>query len=437
MISIVTRIVTKNIVVELFHINNEVTKFILQGVQTADVIDEATGDMFIQIDWAELYPFKEAENELVESDDIQQKPSVLDRYNEKVGHIKNVVNDYATSYLGNRTKFVEKAYGYDAVMGWKLTPAQATDGVVFLENGYLAQLHNRSDTETIAGNMKALQEYLQKQNIDFLYVQAPTKMSTGDKQLPAGMQDYANENADVFIKSLQEAGISVLDLRPKMYEIAQDYYGAFYVTDHHWKTMTAFQMAGVLAEYLNDQYGYEFDKAYYDIDNYCVEEYKDYFLGSLGKKVTLAMASPEDFELIVPNFDTAFSIQIPEREIDLQGMFQDTLLDYRHLEKIDYYNENCYAAYMNRNDATAAIHNEAPSCNQGKRILFIKDSYSTPFIPYIALGIEYVDTLYEVRYTGSVRSYIDSVQPDIVIVMYSADNVNGNGIGQSSVFSLK
>ena len=286
MISIVARIVTKNIVVELFHVNNEITKFILQGVQTADVIDEATGDMFRQIDWAALYPFEETGNELAESGNIQQKSSVLSRYNGKVGHIKNVVNDYATSYLINRTKFVEKAYGYDAVMGWKLTPAKAADGVVFLENGYLAQMHNKSDTEIIAGNMESLQVYLQKQNIDFLYVQAPTKMSIGDKQLPAGMQDYANENADVFIESLQEAGISVLDLRPKMYEIAQDYYGAFYVTDHHWKTTTAFQMAGVLAEYLNDQYGYEFDKNYYDIDNYCIEEYKNYFLGSLGKKVT-------------------------------------------------------------------------------------------------------------------------------------------------------
>ena len=149
------------------------------------------------------------------------------------------------------------------------------------------------------------------------------------------------------------------------------------------------------------------------------------------------MSEPEDYELIVPNFETDFSIQIPEREIDLKGSFEDTLLDYRHLAEVDYYNENCYASFMNRNDATATIHNNAPTCNEGKKILFIKDSYSTPLIPYIALGVEDVETLYEIRYTGSVRSYIESVQPDMVIVMYSADNVGGDGSGRTSVFNLQ
>jgi hypothetical protein len=149
------------------------------------------------------------------------------------------------------------------------------------------------------------------------------------------------------------------------------------------------------------------------------------------------MTEPEDYDLIVPDFSAYFRIQIPEREIDLKGDFKDTLLDYRHLQSIDYYNENCYASFMNRNDATANIQNLNPTCNQGKRILFIKDSYSTPLLPYIALGVEYLDSIYEVRYTGSVRSYIESIQPDLVVVMYSADNVTGDGDGKTSVFSLK
>lgn len=437
MMSIVIKMGTKNIVVEKLHVNNELTRFILQGVQTADVIDEATGDMFVQIDWEALYPFEDNTNIVQVVGDGKQIQSIGEIYTEKVTHIRNVVNDYATTYLMNRIGFVESAYRYDAVMGWKLTPSSATDGIVFLENGYLAQIHAKNDTTKIAENMENLKKYLEEKNIDFLYVQAPTKMSMTEKYLPAGMQDYANENADELIQKLQRAEISVLDLRPEMYKIAQDYYGAFYITDHHWTTTTAFQMAGVLAQYLNDEYGYAFDEKYYDITNYTVQKYENAFLGSLGKKVTLAMAEPENFELIVPDFDTDFTIQIPERKIDIRGTFEDTLLDYRHLQKIDYYYENCYAAYMNRNDATATIHNESLTSNQGKRILFIKDSYATPFIPYIALGVEYVDTLYEIRYTGSVKSYIDSIQPDLVIVMYSADNVNGDGSKKTSAFYLQ
>ena len=222
-----------------------------------------------------------------------------------------------------------------------------------------------------------------------------------------------------------------------MFDIASDFYGAFYKTDHHWKTTTAFQMAGVLAEYLNNNYKYDFDSDYYNLDYYKVEHYVNYFLGSLGKKVTLSKADPEDYDLIVPDFDTNFSIQIPERYIDQTGAFKDVLLDYRHLQTIDYYNENCYASFMNRNDAVASIHNNAPTCNNGKKILFIKDSYSTPLIPYIALGVEDIETLYEIRFTGSVRTYIDQVQPDMVIVMYSADNIMGTGEGNTVPFSLE
>jgi hypothetical protein len=337
----------------------------------------------------------------------------------------------------NRTWFVEKAYAYDSAIGWTLTPAEGTDGIIFLENGHLSQQHSKNDVTSITEKVVSFNEFLKEQGIDFLYVQAPVKISQTDTQLPAGIEDYANENADIFIENLENNGIDTLDLRPYMYDISSDYYGAFYKTDHHWTTTTAFEMAGVLADYLNEYYDFDFDEGYYDINNYTVEHYENYFLGSLGKKVTLSMAEPEDYDLIVPNFNMNFRIQIPERNIDLEGDFQDTLLDYRHLESIDYYNENCYASFMNRNDATGAIQNLEPTCNQGKRILFIKDSYSTPLIPYIAIGTEYVDTLYEVRFTGSVRSYVESIRPDIVIVMYTASNVSGDGEGRTTVFNLE
>lgn len=437
MVCIVARILTKNILVEKLDINNRFTQFVLQGVQTADVIDEATGDMFVAIDWEGMYPFEEVNHKEAELAADSGNASLLDKYRAMISSVTNVVNDYCTTYLMNRTQFVEMGYAYDSLLNWTITPIEATDGVIFLENDYLAQLHAESDVSAIAENVVSLDTYLKDKGIDMLYIQAPAKMSMTDKQLPAGMEDYANENADALLAKLENEGVDTLDFRPKMYEISEDFYGAFYKTDHHWKTSTAFEMAGVLAEYLNTNYGYEFDEKYYDLEQYTVEYYEDYFLGSLGKKVTLAMSEPEDYELIVPNFETDFSIQIPEREIDLKGSFEDTLLDYRHLAEVDYYNENCYASFMNRNDATATIHNNATTCNEGKKILFIKDSYSTPLIPYIALGVEDVETLYEIRYTGSVRSYIESVQPDMVIVMYSADNVGGDGSGRTNVFNLQ
>lgn len=434
MVTIIARLFIKNIVVEKLNVSNDFTVWALQGVSTVDAVDEVTGDTFAQIDWEKMYPFQ---NQSQDVEATEKKESLISRYKQKVKYIENVVNDYCTSYLTHRTFFVEKAYAYDSLIHWNMTSKSEADGVVVLQNGYLAQTHNECDIAPLAEHVNSLKDYVESQNIDFLYVQAPAKMSPVNKMLPAGVEDYSNENADQLIEKLEAYDVDTLDLRPYMFDIASDFYGAFYKTDHHWKTTTAFQMAGVLAEYLNNNYKYDFDSDYYNLDYYKVEHYVNYFLGSLGKKVTLSKADPEDYDLIVPDFDTNFSIQIPERYIDQTGAFKDVLLDYRHLQTIDYYNENCYASFMNRNDAVASIHNNAPTCNNGKKILFIKDSYSTPLIPYIALGVEDIETLYEIRFTGSVRTYIDQVQPDMVIVMYSADNIMGTGEGNTVTFSLE
>lgn len=435
MVTIFARVLIKNILVEKLDISNEFTKWALHGVSTVDAVDEVTGETFAQIDWKTLYPFDYASNE--NSEVKVEKKSYLVQYKSKIQQLENVLNDYCTTYLAGRTFFVEKAYAYDKIIGWNLTSNSVTDGLIQLKNGYLAQSHGKSDTTKIAEHVVGLHQFLNEKNIDFLYIQAPTKMSTTNKLLPAGVEDYANENADELLKTLESQNVDTLDLRPNMYDISDDFYGAFYRTDHHWKTTTAFQMAGVIVDYLNDNYEYEFDEYYYDLDNYAIERYENYFLGSLGKKITLAKAKPEDFELIVPQFERNFSVQIPERYIDITGSFQDTLLDYRHLETIDYYNENCYASFMNRNDAVGTIHNNTVTCNEGKKILMIKDSYATPVIPYLALGIEDMELLYEIRFTGSVKSYIEQCNPDMVIVMYSADNVSGDGEGEMVPFSLQ
>lgn len=434
MATIVARLFIKNIIVEKLNISNDFTIWALQGVSTVDAVDEVTGDTFAQINWAELYPFK---NQSADEQTYELKESLISKYKQKVKYFENVVSDYCTSYLVNRTYFVEKAYAYDSLIDWNMTSKSEADGVIVLQNGYLTQTHDECNIEPLAEHVNNLKEYTKSQGIDFVYVQAPSKMSTIDKMLPAGVEDYSNENADHLIQKLKAYDVDTLDLRPCMFDISSDFYGAFYKTDHHWKTTTAFQMAGVLAEYLNNNYKYDFDSEYYDLDHYKVEHYSNYFLGSLGKKVTLSKADPEDYDLIVPTFKTDFTIQIPERYINITGTFNDTLLDYRHLQSVDYYNENCYASFMNRNDAVASIHNNMPSCNIGRKILFIKDSYSTPLIPYIALGVEDVETLYEIRFTGSVKEYIDQIQPDMVIVMYSADNIMGTGEGNTVPFSLE
>lgn len=66
------------------------------------------------------------------------------------------------------------------------------------------------------------------------------------------------------------------------------------------------------------------------------------------------------------------------------------------------------------------IHNEQI---KGKKILFIKDSFAIPVIPFIATGVENVDVLDVREFDGSAKAFIKESQPDMVVVFYNTTSV--------------
>lgn len=441
MLSILTRVVTKNIIVEKFGISNSVTQFIMKGMSVMDAMDEVTGEFYIDIDWEKLYPFKQdklypfkQDKQISETTNV--KEGFLDKYKNKLYHIESVIQDYCNQYLVGRVKFVETAYTFEKLFQWTLIPYGSDNGIIIKEDGYMTYVSDEMDVTDMASHLEKLDNFLNNKNIEMLYVQAPSKVDPLTPELPPGVNDSTNNNIDKLLSELSEKNIDVLDLREFIVDEYENYEDAFYKTDHHWKTNTAFRAVQVLVEYMNEQGYTSIDENKIASENFKMEIYEKYFLGSQGKKVTLAVAEPEDYYLMVPKYDTDFTIKIPERNIDITGVFQDTLLDYRHLQRIDYYNENCYASFVNRNDTYCQIINHASDVDD-KKILIIKDSYGTPFIPYLALGVKEMDTIYEMLFDGSIQTYIEETEPDIVIVMYSATSMSADVSSRSAFFNLE
>jgi len=83
-------------------------------------------------------------------------------------------------------------------------------------------------------NMRNLKKELDKSGIPLLFIQAPFKLPAGEQQLPDNVKDYANENADNFLKGLDEAGIDYLDLRPSFWSSGMKQNDLFFNTVNHW-----------------------------------------------------------------------------------------------------------------------------------------------------------------------------------------------------------
>ncbi len=145
--------------------------------------------------------------------------------------------------------------------------------------------------------------------------------------LPYGMRDYSDENADRLLEELNKRQISVLDLRQNLDVEKIDKSDLFYKTDHHWSMKTCFTTFGVIAEAI---YGWtDLDLSRYtDIDEYTVYTQENSFLGSYGIKVGEYYAGKADFTVYAPSFDTDFTF----RSYDHDGnvLIEKTAIGLRH-----------------------------------------------------------------------------------------------------------
>jgi hypothetical protein len=157
--------------------------------------------------------------------------------------------------------------------------------VIKLENGYLTNVENKFDTSPYISGLKQLNDLCKSRGIEFLYVQAPYKICKHDKQLPAGVSDFTNENTDEFLSLVYDAGIEAIDLRQELHNDGLDHYQAFFMTDHHWTPGTGFWAANKIKNYfVNKGILTNEDTVVSDLSNYNIDIYNNIFIGSYARR---------------------------------------------------------------------------------------------------------------------------------------------------------
>ena len=58
--------------------------------------------------------------------------------------------------------------------------------------------------------------------------------------------------------------------------------------------------------------------------------------------------------------------------------------------------------------------------DNGKKVLFIRDSFCDTLVPYFALGCRRLVSLDLRHFTGSLETLIREEKPDVIVVMYTA-----------------
>ena len=108
-----------------------------------------------------------------------------------------------------------------------------------------------------------------------------------------------------------------------------------------------------------------------------------------GKQVTLARCCPDDFPVVAAKPPSRFRLEIPQKEIDMEGD-GDVLLDKRLLVSECSYRVNQYAAYGYGDNGLIRVTNLSHPA--GPRLLVFSDSFDNACISFLANAVsEIVD----------------------------------------------
>lgn len=418
-LTIIVRVGTRMIFIEKLGIRNAFTDFVFSDSQTLSLTEDEEAKE-LRIAWDEQYPFEKLEGE---SEQAKAPVGAISRklagFSDSIKRIEEKIDIYTQSKLMGYQKLVRASKLYDDFINWNYISLNEYNGVIELPDGYLTTYSLKLDETTIAERADAvvdLQRYCDSLGIDLLYVQVPNKISKYSDTDISGSLDFSNQDSDALLDELKADGVETFDLREAINNEGFNHHELFFRTDHHWLPSTGLWAAQRVLEFCNDKFNLGADAELLDASLFDEVVYPEWFLGSQGKKITLARTTPEDISLLYPSYEVEFHYELPSLDIDMIGDFSVSY-DMNALKYKDFTNSNPYQAYNYGDKALVSIENL--SSKSDKSIMLFLDSFGNCVSSFIALGVREVDAV-DLRYfTGSVQSLIASKNPDLVVVLYN------------------
>lgn len=347
----------------------------------------------------------------------ETNPGILETRDRIDGDYRDMLNLKGT-FLQNKGFYVDLNGAMARFMGQRDLNFR-----VKLNNGHLVELTPEKDLSVSAGQIIKTYRVFQQNGKAFLFVLAPGQVSKYENLLPVGFEDYSNQNADAFLALLRKSDVPVLDLRDTLNQDHINNAEAFFVTDHHWKPETGFYAYQKIVDYFVKAGAMPpVDASYLDLDQFNVQIYRDYFLGSSGKRTGSRYAGVDDLAIITPRFPTDISVAIPSEQLMEEGSFSDVCFDQNALKR-DYFSSNPYSAYGHGDNDFTQYRNDFAPCSQ--KVLAWGDSFTDSTFTFLPIVFSSVDELDMRLYQDDFQQYYEAYDPDIIVALASVELLDG------------
>ena len=349
------------------------------------------------------------ENYLTEGDD-----GPLAMLSARIGAFTAAVTEHM--WLKQGMGYVNSAFQY--ALGKKVINT-GSQNMIRLTTGQFYDLADYKPLRRNAEDILALRETTLK-DYPFLFVyEHPTLYDPA--MLPAGYEalDHSAEMADEVTGALREGGVPVLDSREVLPDCGLPMDELLMVTDQHWSTLAAITMARSIAGEINRMTSASLDPDLIDPAQMNTLTHEKLFLGKYGQRVGPAVAQPDDIIEYWPKYDTLLT-RHTKRVVSTEeetGDFRAVAIREDRLEPEPGKTWNTLAyTYYGQVEAYNNFHNDAAP---PFTILLLKDSYSAPMGPFLALLARDVITVDLRRDVEPLEKWLGEYRPDIIVMAYS------------------
>lgn len=311
-------------------------------------------------------------------------------------------------------------------------------GVVLTSDGYAIGTYAKTSTDYEFNELTKLKSFLDEEGVELLYVNAPLKYLDDEECLrEIGMKSYGNENGDVFMTRISEAGVSNIDLRTEMTNDGINSWDMFYRTDHHWTIPAGFWATKKIVHQLNQQ-GFSIDESLYDEDKYTTETYPQCWLGEQGRLVAQSYIGLDDYTCMYPNFDTSFTFTMANGT-QQAGDFSVMMNRENYGATDDYYNRaGLHYSYIGQ---TLGSYNHMKIVNNNVsdgKILYLGDSYSYTVLPFLIEGVSEIDGIIMRDNTAGYDLYqqVRDGDYDAVVICYANFMIGAHDNSESANYRM-
>lgn len=287
--------------------------------------------------------------------------------------------------------------------------------VLRLSDGKLVFADHFESAPSANNRIADFAKWLHNRSTDFLYVLPASKSDDSLIDYPKGFETEFFKNYSAFTSFLQEQEISCLDAREMLLATNKDFYSYFYNTDHHWNVQAGLLTATEITERLANEFSYPVNCSIIDESNFESVIYPKAMLGSIGRKTTLGYTDAEDMEVLYPKFETDFYVTHPESGIAYDGEMRGNLIFPQLIGKGYYSGGTAYSAFTGDDISLVRIKNR--KCDNDVHALVLKESKANIVNPYLACTVEYLDIIDPRYFHGSIRTFIEKTNPDIVLII--------------------